>query len=84
MPNPECAYCGTTEGLRQCHDGGGYIKPDFICEGCFTPQDDGPCFDDLPPAPSLPPPSPSMSSEARAANVKLQRDIIRRMNGDRT
>lgn len=44
----ECPYCGTTEGLRVACDGGGYIAPDYICEVCFTGQDDGPCSDDLP------------------------------------
>lgn len=45
---PECPYCGATEGLRQVCDGGGYIAPEYSCEDCFTPRDDGPCFDDLP------------------------------------
>jgi len=47
-PKPVCAYCDQTEGLRLYHDGGGYIPQDYICEDCFTPRDDGPCFDDLP------------------------------------
>lgn len=47
---PTCAYCDETRNLRQLHDGGGYIEPDYVCEDCFTPQDDGPCFDDLPAA----------------------------------
>ena len=47
---PRCAYCDETDGLRSLHDGGGYIEPDYVCEACFTPQDDGPCFDDLPAA----------------------------------
>lgn len=46
----ECEYCGETEGLRKHHDTQGYIPQDYICEDCFTPQDDGPCFDDLTPA----------------------------------
>lgn len=45
-----CVFCGKTEGLRQIHDGGGYVPPEYICEGCFTPTDTGPCFDDLPEA----------------------------------
>lgn len=44
----ECPYCGATEGLRVRCDGGGYIAPEYTCENCFTGQDDGPCFDDLP------------------------------------
>lgn len=47
--NPiECPYCGQTEGLRVACDGGGYIATDYICAACFTGQEDGPCFDDLP------------------------------------
>lgn len=46
----ECPYCGTTSGLRVASDGGGYIAPEYSCEACFTGQDDGPCFDDLPAA----------------------------------
>jgi len=45
---PVCAYCDQTEGLRQYHDGGGYIEQDYICEDCFTGTDTGPSFDDLP------------------------------------
>lgn len=53
MPaKPECPYCGTTEGLRQLHDGGGWIEPEYSCEACFTSSDDGACFDDLPTVPS--------------------------------
>ena len=48
---PECPYCGATEGLRVPCDGGGHIPPEYTCETCFTPRDDGPCFDDLPPLP---------------------------------
>lgn len=48
---PTCAYCDATEGLRQHHDGGGYIAPDYVCEDCFTGTDTGPSFDDLPLAP---------------------------------
>ena len=44
----ECPYCCTTEGLRYLHKGYGPVAPEVICEGCFTPRDDGPCFDDLP------------------------------------
>lgn len=44
---PCCPYCLATEGLRIASDGRG--GPDYICEGCFTPADDGPCFDDLAP-----------------------------------
>ncbi|MGX5803370.1 hypothetical protein ACWGS9_19240 [Bradyrhizobium sp. Arg314] len=43
----ECPYCGATEGLRVACDCG-IETPDYICEGCFTPTDTGPCFDDLP------------------------------------
>jgi hypothetical protein len=45
---PECPYCGATEGLRVACKGFGPFAPDYICETCFTGQDDGPCFDDLP------------------------------------
>lgn len=48
MAQPTCPYCGTAEDLRQVHDGGGHETPEHICEDCFTPRDDGPCFDDLP------------------------------------
>ena len=51
LTTPRCEYCETTEGLRQHHDGGGYIAPDYICEDCFTGSDTGPGFDDLPLAP---------------------------------
>lgn len=46
----ECPYCGATEGLRIASRDpwGGNVE--LICEGCFTGQDDGPCFDDLPAA----------------------------------
>lgn len=44
----ECPYCGTSEGLRQIHDGGGVIEPEYTCEDCFMATDTGPCFDDLP------------------------------------
>ena len=47
---PECSYCGTKEGLRQIHDGGGYEAPEYTCAGCFTTSYTGPCFDDLPEA----------------------------------
>lgn len=49
MTRLACAYCDATENLRQLHDGGGYIPQDYICADCFTPTDDGPGFDDLPP-----------------------------------
>lgn len=45
---PECDYCGETEGLRVAHEGWGKVPPGFICEECFTGEDTGPCFDDLP------------------------------------
>jgi len=51
---PCCPYCGRTDGLRLLHDGGGYTDPDYTCEDCFTPRDDGPCFDDLPVFEALP------------------------------
>jgi hypothetical protein len=48
----ECAYCGTTNGLRIHHEPlpgwGERYEADYVCEDCFTGQDDGPCFDDLP------------------------------------
>jgi hypothetical protein len=45
----ECAYCGATKNLRSNSPyHGPNNQPDWICEECFTPQDDGPCFDDLP------------------------------------
>jgi hypothetical protein len=45
---PHCPYCATTQGLRIASQDpwGGHVE--YICEECFTPQDDGPCFDDLP------------------------------------
>lgn len=49
---PVCPYCGATEGLRQLHDGGGYIAPEYTCEADFTASDTGPCFDDLAPVQS--------------------------------
>ena len=50
---PACPYCGTTHGLRITgRDPRIGYAPDYICEACFTGQDDGPCFDDLDPAPS--------------------------------
>lgn len=48
MSTDTCAYCDETEGLRALHDLNGVDEQDFICEQCFTPTDDGPCFDDLP------------------------------------
>lgn len=47
-PVPCCPFCDTTQGLRIASQDpwGGHVE--YICEGCFTPQDDGPCFDDLP------------------------------------
>lgn len=46
-----CAYCGS-RNVRQVGEAFTYRgkrhEPDFICERCFVPQDDGPCFDDLP------------------------------------
>lgn len=49
MSLPECPYCGQTVGLRKMHDGYGPVPPEYTCEADFTPQDDGPCFDDLQP-----------------------------------
>ncbi|RWK39281.1 hypothetical protein [Mesorhizobium sp.] len=46
-PPPSCPYCGTTEGLRVNSSSFAPGAPEYICEGCFTPTDDGPCFDDL-------------------------------------
>jgi hypothetical protein len=48
MVEPECPYCGATKGLRYKHRGYGPVAPEVTCEACFTPRDDGPCFDDLP------------------------------------
>ena len=45
---PACWLCETTEGLRQRHGGFWDVPPEYVCEECFTPTDDGPCFDDLP------------------------------------
>jgi hypothetical protein len=53
VSRPECPYCGATEDLRLKCDGGfstfGFCiaEPEYTCEACFTPRDDGPCFDDL-------------------------------------
>lgn len=44
---PECPHCGKTEGLRVKSSSFAPGEPEYICEGCFTPADDGPCFDDL-------------------------------------
>ena len=48
----ECAYCGTTNGLRIHHEPlpgwGERYEADYVCEDCFTGTDTGPCFDDLP------------------------------------
>jgi hypothetical protein len=48
MANRECAYCGTTEGLRIAGTDCNGRPDDFICAACFTGTDTGPCFDDLP------------------------------------
>ena len=61
---PTCSYCDATEGLRQHHDGGVYIAPDYVCEECFTGTDTGPCFDDLPLAPM---------SESEIAHLRMFR-----------
>lgn len=49
---PEVPKCSTCEReqveLREQCDGGGYVDPTIVCETCFTPQDTGPTFDDLP------------------------------------
>lgn len=46
---PQCGYCGEFQRLRILHKGDpwGLIGPEYICEECFTPDDTGPCFDDL-------------------------------------
>lgn len=47
-----CAYCDTMKGLRISMPSfiyrGKRHPTEWICEACFTPQDEGPCFDDLP------------------------------------
>ena len=49
---PTCDMCGDWGEIRvECE--GMYVKgrtlpPLMICADCFTGQDDGPCFDDLP------------------------------------
>jgi len=52
----ECWMCGTAQGLRQVHDGGGYTSPEYSCASCYVdPSTDevaGPAFDDLPEATS--------------------------------
>ncbi|PWJ88401.1 hypothetical protein C8D77_111124 [Mesorhizobium loti] len=50
----ECPYCGATKGLRYKHRGYGPVPPEVTCEGCFTPRDDGPTFDDLPEVVAVP------------------------------
>lgn len=50
IPVPACAYCGSEVELRVKCTGCGRIAPEYTCEDCFTPRDDGPCFDDLPEA----------------------------------
>jgi hypothetical protein len=52
------------------NDGGGFIAPSYICEDCFTPSDDGPCFDDLPVVAAVP-----TVDRLRAALEKAQHDI---------
>jgi hypothetical protein len=58
-PQPECPYCGATEGLRVACDRWTIEAPDYICADCFTPPDDGPCFDDLAEVKPAPKPGPS-------------------------
>lgn len=49
----KCWMCERTDGeLREQSDGGGYESSTLVCADCFTPQDTGPTFDDLPVAQS--------------------------------
>ena len=45
---PTCAYCDETENLRLLHNMRGVGEQDYVCGECFTPDDNGPGFDDLP------------------------------------
>ena len=56
-PQPSCPYCGARDNLRSP------APNDYICEGCFTGSDTGPCFDDLPKA-TKEQPQPSQSDGA--------------------
>lgn len=42
-----CSYCDATGDLRKHHDTGGHAPQDYVCASCFTPETDGPAFDDL-------------------------------------
>jgi len=45
-----CVYCDTDENevaLRVYHCDPWMNVESWICEECFTPQDTGPCWDDL-------------------------------------
>lgn len=42
-----CSYCDATGDLRKHHDTGGHTPQDYVCASCFTPDTDGPAFDDL-------------------------------------
>lgn len=43
-----CFMCGSVENLRQVRPGFWTVPPEYTCEECFCPADDGPSFDDLP------------------------------------
>lgn len=43
----QCSYCDATGDLRKHHDTGGHAPQDYVCASCFTPETDGPAFDDL-------------------------------------
>jgi hypothetical protein len=53
--NRECCYCGADGSVVELrvtysppYPSAKYGTPDWQCEKCFTPQDEGPCWDDLP------------------------------------
>lgn len=70
---PACPYCGTTHGLRiASRDPRIGYAPDFICEACFTGQDDGPCFDDLEPVAI-----PAAVADLRASDCNTPEDWAR-------
>lgn len=47
----ECPYCGEYLPVRllcpPIHFARRTIAADFVCEECFSPLDDSPCWDDL-------------------------------------
>lgn len=48
---PRCWMCDADEGLRICSQDPWGGNTEYVCSGCFTGSDTGPCFDDLPALP---------------------------------